>query len=104
MAQALRRSQFITTYGPGAILEGKKGPRIIPSLEQSGIFDNHSPQEFEIADSRLSSALLDGEGILRIPSNAELGVPDSQDIYNTTPFPSWALCTTHQILYLKRRN
>src|SRR5581483_2718328 len=102
MGQALRRSQFITTYGPGAILEGKRGPRIIPALDSSGIFDNRQATDFEITDSRLSNALLKGAGILRIPSNAELGLTDSQDVYDTIPFPSWALCTSHQILYLKR--
>lgn len=102
MGQSIRRSQFITTYGPGAILEGKNGPRIIPSLDSSGIFDNRQVTDFEITDSRLSNALLNGAGILRIPSNAELGFTDSQDVYITKAFPSWALCTYHQILYLKR--
>ncbi len=36
--QAIRRSQFITTYGPGAILEGPSGPRVIPALEHARIF------------------------------------------------------------------
>ncbi len=102
MGQGIRRSQFITTYGPGAILEGKKGPRIIPALDSSGIFDNRQVTDFEITDSRLSNALLKGAGILRIPSNAELGLTESQDVYDTRAFPSWALCTSHQILYLKR--
>jgi hypothetical protein len=100
--QALRRSQFITTYGPGAILESKQGPRIIPALEDSGLFDNRSAATFEVTDSRLSSALLGGAGIVRLPANAELGLPESQDIYRTRPFPAWALCTYHQILYHKR--
>jgi hypothetical protein len=106
MPQALRRSQYITTYGPGAILEGKQGPRIVTALNLSSLFE--APRqiaEFEITDSRLSKALLGDAGIVRIPSNAELGLPDHTEIYTTTPFPSWALCTKHtgnQILYLKR--
>jgi len=101
MAQSLRRSQFITTYGPGAILEGPDGPRMILTLDRSGLFGQQSPADFEITDLRLSQALLNGAGILRLPSNAELGKPDSQWIYNTDPFPSWALCVRHGLLYRK---
>ena len=103
--QGIRRSQFITTYGPGAILEGPNGPRVIPGLEQSGLFTPDRPAtRFEITDLRLSTALLGGASIVRMPSNAELGVPETQEVYQTTPFPSWALCTQHHILYLKRPN
>ncbi|HEY7125437.1 MAG TPA: DUF1998 domain-containing protein [Ktedonobacterales bacterium] len=100
-AQSLRRSQFITTFGPGAILEGPQGPRIIPVLNDSGLFYQRSPDAFEITDSRLSRALLDGAGILRLPSNAELGIVDYNFIYTTFPFPDWALCMKHKILYRK---
>lgn len=99
--QSLRRSQFITTYGPGAILEGPQGPRIIPGLDQSGLFDNRRPVEFEITDLRLSQALLNGAGILRLPSNAELGRPDADSIYDTKRFPAWSLCVKHGLLYHK---
>jgi ribosomal protein S27AE len=104
MTQSLRRSQFITTYGPGAILEGPDGPRIIPTLDRSGLFDQRRPADFEITDLRLSQALLNGAGILRLPSNAELGEPDSRAIYDTEPFPSWALCVRHGLLYQKAQN
>jgi hypothetical protein len=105
--QALRRSQFITTYGPGAILEGRLGPRVIPVLGSglSTIFSDdgkRTMQDFEITDSRLSSALLGGANIIRLPSNAELNFSEARYIYETTPFPSWALCPHHQILYLKQ--
>lgn len=101
MAQPIRRSQTITTYGPGAILEGLDGPRIIPTIERSGIFNGRRPTDFEIPDQRLSQALLNGAGILRLPSNAELGQPDYQHIYDTDRFPSWSLCVRHGILYRK---
>lgn len=101
MTQSLRRSQFITTYGPGAILEGADGPRIIPTLDRSGLFDQQRPTAFEITDQRLSNALLSGAGILRLPSNAEFGEPDNEAIYNTDPFPGWALCVRHGLLYHK---
>jgi len=96
----IRRSQFIITYGPGAILEGPHGPRIIPSLEFSRLFRSLPPTEFEITDRRLSSALLNGAGIIRLPSNAELGRPEAEEVYWTKPFPQWSLCTRHGILYL----
>jgi hypothetical protein len=101
MDQSLRRSQYITTYGPGAILEGPDGPRVIPSLDLSQIFENRRLRDFEITDRRLSESLLTGAGILRLPSNAELGLPEMKWIYNTFPFPSWALCISHSLLYKK---
>src|SRR5690242_8344996 len=103
-SQLIRRSQFITTYGPGAILEGMNGPRIIPTLAQSSVFVNRNVTNFEITDSRLSNALLGGARILRVPSNAELGLPEAVDIYDTRSFPRWALCTEHGILYRKRND
>lgn len=101
--QAIRRSQFITTYGPGAILEGPSGPRVIPALEHARIFtSDHPATAFEITERRLSRALLGGASIVRIPSNAELGFSDTQWVYHTISFPSWALCTRHHVLYQKR--
>ena len=101
MAQPVRRSQFITTYGPGAILEGPDGPRVIRTLDSSGIFAGRRTSDFEITDQRLSQALLGGHGILRLPSNAEVGESDYRAIYDTNPFPSWSLCVTHGVLYHK---
>jgi hypothetical protein len=101
MAQSLRRSQFVTTYGPGSILEGPEGPKIIPSLDRSGLFGARRPEDFEITDQRLSQSLLGGAGIVRLPSNAELGETESKYIYNTKRFPSWSLCVRHRILYRK---
>lgn len=50
MTQSIRPSQFITTYGPGTILESKDGPVMIlrPDI---GIFNKRSglvPTDFEI--------------------------------------------------------
>lgn len=102
MAQSVRRSQFITTYGPGAILEGAEGPRVIPSLDGSGVFANLQVTDFEVTDQRLSLALLNGSGILRLPSNAEVGQPENRYIYRTHRFPSWSLCVRgHAVLYRK---
>lgn len=105
MTQSIRRSQFITTYGPGAILEGPNGPRIIPVIEQSDLFNQQRQvQDFEIREERLPRALLNGSGIFRIPSNAELGEIDSLSLYNTKRFPTWSLCPRHQILYKKMQS
>lgn len=100
-SQHIRLSQYITTYGPGAILEGANGPRVISSLERSGLFPAYDPTDFEITDLRLSQGLLDGAGIVRIPSNAELGRTSSSWIYRTERFPAWSFCVSHQVLYHK---
>ncbi len=99
----IRRSQFLTTYGPGAIIEGVNGPRVILSPELAGIFSEDLTR-FDITDQRLSQGLLEGAGILRLPSNAEMGKPESHALYRTRRFPSWSLCTEHNILYQKLSN
>lgn len=103
MPQSVRRSQFITTYGPGAILEGQGGPRVVLSVEGSGILNGRRITDFEITDQRLSQVLLAGAGIVRIPSNSEVGVPERTAIYRTDRFPSWSLCVRHEdhVLYRK---
>ncbi|HJU14243.1 MAG TPA: DUF1998 domain-containing protein [Candidatus Nitrosotalea sp.] len=94
MTQSIRLSQFILTYGPGAILEGSNGPRIIPDAD-IGLFYKGSqfrPDVYRINDPRMSKGLLDGANIFRLPSNAEVGYLDNQDVYRTKPFPLWKLC------------
>jgi len=90
--QHMRVSQFVITWGPGAILEGPEGPRIIP-LPDTGLFDPEKlePEKFEISDLRISRQLLGGKRVFRLPSNAELGKP-GEPIYRTKPFPEWKLC------------
>lgn len=96
----MRPSQYITTYGPGAILEAPNGPKVIYSLENSKIFENgYEPKDFQIVDQRLSESLLEGSGIIRIPTNAELNAIDTKEVYHTANFPSWSLCVKHGILY-----
>jgi Domain of unknown function (DUF1998) len=98
--QSLRPSQYITTFGPGSILETPDGPVVIASPGQAGLFnDECRPDDFEIRDVRLSETLLGGNKIFGIPSNAELGRPESSVIYHTFHFPKWSLCTQHGILY-----
>lgn len=94
MTQSIRPSQFILTYGPGAILEGKNGPRIIPEPD-IGIFEPNSqfnPWNYRIDDDRMSQGLLHGAYIFRLPTNAELNIGSEQFLYRTKAFPTWKLC------------
>ncbi|MBF7084352.1 DUF1998 domain-containing protein [Desulfallas sp. Bu1-1] len=100
--QSIRPSQFITTYGPGSILEGPDGPRVISSLQLSEIYNGRNITDFEITEQRLSASIGDNAGIIRIPSNAELGLAETESIYKTKPFPMWSLCVKHGILYKTR--
>jgi len=99
---AVRCSQFITTYGPGAILEGHAGPCLIPVLGRANVFvRDRSMQRFEISDNRLSATLLQQARIVRLPSHAELHLAELHNAYETLAFPVWALCPIHQVLYNK---
>ena len=92
MTQKIRPSQFILMYGPGAILEGENGPRMIPDAG-IGLFrqaSNFRPEDYRIDDQRMSKGLLKGAKIYRLPTNPELG--HESDIYRTEPFPLWKLC------------
>ena len=98
MVQQIRASQFVITYGPGAIIEGLEGPRIIPRSDIGLFLKNSSlvPNDFEISDQRMSQGLLEEAGIYRLPSNAELGKQDSWYVYSTKAFPTWRLCLNMQ--------
>jgi hypothetical protein len=106
MPLQIRPSQFITTYGPGAILEGPDGPRVIFALSalfgDNGAFSNQVVR-YEIPEPRLAALLGPTAGIVRIPTNAELGVAETREIYPTTRFPTWSLCPSHNIVYPMRR-
>ncbi len=114
MTQGIRHSQFIYTYGPGAILEGVNGPRVILS-PQTGLFFPDSPylkriDKYRIDDERMSKGLLQDGKIFRLPSNANEKISDEEVIYYTNPFPLWKLClnfSNHNpqeyILYKGRR-
>lgn len=97
-AQGIRPTQFITSYGPGTILEGIHGPRLIQSFELSGLFRNQQVHRYEIVEPALRQVLDDGR-IFRLPTNADLSQADQDSIYETTPFPRWSLCVKHNVLY-----
>ena len=87
----IRPSQFILTYGPGAILEGEKKnrPRIILDAGL-GLFneeDGIKPSTYRIGDDGMSRWL--GGSIYRLPTASEL--PDLES-YATKMFPEWSLC------------
>ena len=67
-------------------------------IEGSGVFNGVTPIDFEVSDVRLSKRL-GGVGLLRIPTNSELKLPDETGIYACFPFPSWSLCLRHNSLY-----
>jgi hypothetical protein len=98
--QYIRISQYIITYGPGAILETRYGgPRIILSPD-IGLRNLGLLKEYEISDARMKRLIgqsFDIEsdlepGVFRIPSNAELGKPEDEPVYMTKGFPEWRLC------------
>jgi hypothetical protein len=100
--QEIRPSQFITTYGPGSIVETRSGPVVPKVADELFLHISRSPSDFEIVDERLTRAALAGGRITRVPSNAELAAPVDDVVYPTLPFPFWSLCTLHgteQILY-----
>lgn len=100
--QNIRKSQFVLSYGPGSIIEGKNGSRLIPNLD-SGL-SRYLSEEFleknEIDDIRMSNIVktLESEGqkhdigLFSLPSNASLKLKDSVGIYNTFVFPIWKIC------------
>jgi len=96
--QHIRKSQFVLTYGPGAIIESRNGPRIIPSVDSGlySLFSSNKLQEFEITDSRLRIAIKNQTGsdarVFSLPSNASLGKSESMGIYHTYIFPTWRVC------------
>jgi hypothetical protein len=100
--QELRPSQFITTYGPGSVIETGTGPVVVKSMDTLFTAIGRQPHEFEVIDDRLSRLELDGARIARVPTNAELGLSSDSPIYPTDGFPFWGLCAQHrphQVLY-----
>lgn len=93
--QQIRESQFVITYGPGAIIEGPRGPRIIPQ-PNIGLFGATGlrPVDYCIDDARMTLGLLRGTArVFRLPSNAEMQLSDDDILYYTSSFPDWRLCS-----------
>ena len=101
--QGIRPSQFVFTYGVGSILEAPNGPRIILHYRDWGRIFGFADttiqlSRFEIRDANVS-ALLKGGRIFRLPTNADIQIPDEQVLFRTRRFPRWALCQEHRTLY-----
>lgn len=97
--QHIRRSQFIFTYGPGSIIEGENGSRLMPSLKNgmNKFFNINNLENFEINDIRMSNILEKTNPglkprIFALPSNASLNLPEYFSIYGTYIFPMWRIC------------
>ena len=87
----VRPSQFILVYGPGALLEGPDGPRLVRDAG-IGLFSEHGgrdPNMYRIDDDRMSRGLLGGAKIYRLPTESETG---DGKAYGTVEFPKWKLC------------
>src|SRR6266436_5787658 len=101
--QQLRPSQFITTYGPGSIVETRSGPVVISTVDTVFNDNRLSIADFEIRDARLvRSPALNGAGIVRVPVNAEVQREEEYPIYRSESLPYWSLCVEHRILYMSR--
>jgi len=100
---AIRPSQFTLSYGVGSIIEASGGPRIISDFQNWGrvFISGRKPsvEYFEIHDI-VTSQLLNGGRIFRLPTNLDLDIPDSIPIFKTIPFPQWALCEQHNKLFV----
>lgn len=83
-------------YGPGAILETRSGPVVIPTPDRGLFKDGKSqPGDFAIdttVEDLISEMKCAEIGIFRIPTNAELHIRTGYYAYRTKVFPEWRLC------------
>ncbi|MFY3740491.1 MAG: hypothetical protein HMLIMOIP_000930 [Candidatus Nitrosomirales archaeon] len=97
--RAIRPSQFILTYGVGSILEMSRGTRIIRDFYRWGRRLTDELHRFQIEDVNAVDQLRQFSNkpvkIFRLPTNAELRIPDGQSLYQTDVFPRWSLCMKH---------
>lgn len=111
MAQPLhlRTAQFVTTYGPGALLEGRLS-RVIPRPDCGGLENwQKTVEAYEVDPGPLATVLAHAgrtPRLFRVPSNAALGRSEEAYVYRTRAFPRWRLCWNrpahagrHVILY-----
>ncbi len=100
MSQGIRPSQFITTFGPGAIIETPLGPHVLCStddvlkrIKDSGI----KMEDLAIRDIRLQWGLLKGKRIFKLPDSQNNDWKNFS--YPTRKFPSWNLCVKHHVIH-----
>lgn len=97
--QELRQSQFVLTFGPGSIIEGENGSRLIPNVNigLGNRFSKSFLDENKVSDFRMRSVVgkLDDTNkvnLFSIPSNASLNLPSYYATYSTSVFPAWHVC------------
>ena len=120
-SKLFRISQFVTTYGPGSLVRMEKSHRVIPGLQI--LVDDLKKQkewakitggleEFRIHDDKLEKIIrerltdtdvdLDEKQvrIFKLPTNADMKIPEGKQLYGTIPFPQWSVCTrnNHNVL------
>lgn len=102
----IRPSQYVTTYGSGALIPlSSNRHTIIPSL--SNIIDNlckfkFSLDRFQVPDPHMEYTIsqmpsMDNKKIkiFRIPSNADLKKGAKTPLFRTIIFPRWSVCSAH---------
>jgi len=102
--QNIRESNFVLTYGPGAIVETKRGARLIPMPDRYGFLSKNGVssallKRYEITDTRMSSVIRtiinrnEVVHIFRLPSNSD-DFPTMFDniVYGTHIFPRYFIC------------
>lgn len=105
-SQELRTNQLLFNHGPGAILETKDGPVVMPvwgSLSTSLTVkrsNSEFPDEYEINESRLismlpSKSIGSSVRVHSIPTNADLGIKGTSYIIRTNKFPNWYICSNN---------
>lgn len=97
--QNIRRSQYIYTYGPGAIIESVNGPRLIPNLSKGMPNFRKIVSKYKVNDLRLIGLIQDNgksnefeKRFFNIPSNSSEGKEDTQGLCKTYVFPVWKIC------------
>jgi hypothetical protein len=102
MAQGLRPSQYITTFGPGAMVETPMGPHILCSTGEVLKRIDENPEirmeDLSIRDSRLQAGLLRGDRIFKLPD----GQNWPKFYHPTRRFPTWNLCVAHDTNVIHR--
>ncbi len=103
MPQEIRATQYVITFGPGAIVETPDGPFILKSIDSvlKHIQESQkSPEDYAISDPRLQRGLLKGGRVFSVPDESK----NSNFIHPTRSFPFWNLCVKHptNILYFRK--
>jgi hypothetical protein len=102
VSQGVRPSQYITTFGPGAIVETPHGPHILCATDEVLKRIEENPEirmdDLAIRDMRLQAGLLQGDRIFKLPD----GQSWPRFFHPTRRFPTWNLCVLHDVNIIHR--